>query len=180
MQRLEKELSSAKDAVEQGREKIAVTEALLSKTKVELFDTAKERDNQMTALATMLSRGTYVLHLSFTFLLILLFWFYRCFYFYRCYRFFYWYKWNRKRKKFVWNIFFKIILNSWFRSKFHEWYWSGHSQIGNCRIDRKMCKFTENEWRAFSYVGTYVRWTKIKNLKKINKIKCDNNFFFKT
>ena len=73
MQRLEKELSSAKDAVEQGREKIAVTEALLSKTKVELFDTAKERDNQMTALATMLSRGTYVLHLSFTFLALFAF-----------------------------------------------------------------------------------------------------------
>ena len=57
LQRLEKELSASQDAVEQGRDKTAVAEALLAKTKVDLIDTAKERDNQMTALATLLSQG---------------------------------------------------------------------------------------------------------------------------
>ena len=64
---MEKELTSTQNTVEQGRDKIAIAEALLSKTKVELIDTAKERDSQMTALATLLSRGkycTYVLHSS--------------------------------------------------------------------------------------------------------------------
>ena len=54
---MEKELSASQDAVEQGRDKTAVAEALLAKTKVDLIDTAKERDNQMTALATLLSQG---------------------------------------------------------------------------------------------------------------------------
>ena len=38
-------------------DKTAVAEALLAKTKVDLIDTAKERDDQMTALATLLSQG---------------------------------------------------------------------------------------------------------------------------
>ena len=62
LHRLEKELSSSQDAVEQGRDKTAVAEALLAKTKVDLMDTAKERDNQMTALATLLSQGNLLLY----------------------------------------------------------------------------------------------------------------------
>lgn len=54
---MEGELIACKNAGEKNSDKVALSSALLAKTKIELQDVIKERDNQMTALATLLAKG---------------------------------------------------------------------------------------------------------------------------
>ena len=54
---MEGELIACKNAGEKNSDQVALSSALLSKTKIELQDVIKERDNQMTALATLLAKG---------------------------------------------------------------------------------------------------------------------------
>ena len=57
MKRFEEEVYMLKKEKERDNSKLSVTEAILKKTKVDLQDALNERDSQMNALATMLSRG---------------------------------------------------------------------------------------------------------------------------
>ena len=57
MKRYEEEVYLLKKEKERENGKMAVTEAILTKTKVDLEDALKERDSQMNALAMMISRG---------------------------------------------------------------------------------------------------------------------------
>jgi hypothetical protein len=57
VRRLEGELASTQNYLASQTDKIALTDALLTKTKVELMDAVKERDHQMTALANLLALG---------------------------------------------------------------------------------------------------------------------------
>ena len=57
MKRFEEEVYMLKKEKERDNSKLSVTEAILTKTKVDLQDALNERDSQMNALATMLSRG---------------------------------------------------------------------------------------------------------------------------
>ena len=57
MKRYEEEVYLLKKEKERENGKMAVTEAILTKTKVDLEDALKERDSQMNALAVMISRG---------------------------------------------------------------------------------------------------------------------------
>ena len=54
---MEGELIACKNAGEKNSDKVALSSALLAKTKIELQDVIKERDIQMTALATLLAKG---------------------------------------------------------------------------------------------------------------------------
>ena len=59
LQRLESQVTAAQSATLQEKDRVAVAEALLATTKVELADTIRERDNQMNALAKLIAtQGT--------------------------------------------------------------------------------------------------------------------------
>jgi chromosome segregation ATPase len=55
LQRLEGQVSAAQAATQQEKDRVAVLEALLATTKVELADAVRERDNQMNALAKVIA-----------------------------------------------------------------------------------------------------------------------------
>jgi hypothetical protein len=61
---MEGELIACKNAGEKNSDKVALSSALLAKTKIELQDVIKERDNQMTALATLLAKGKKVKNIT--------------------------------------------------------------------------------------------------------------------